>query len=288
MASYILGVLSGVSLVLILSGLFLGGFSKESEIELMDKTSNPIEDKPIYHGASSYYRSIGTIYLGDRGKGAATIMGGTGRISGIALLDGRPLSGLKLRLFLNMEAFSQWVETDENGLYTVNVPFGSYSINGYEFDIAVANDVLSGKVLSANSTQYIEKIFVNETDNREGLEFEFLTPIEKYTTNAIFDAEGEVLLKWASVDNAKYYGLHITAKKQDIDEDERYIIGWPDIPKLKTNQINISKYINKFPTGYVFDYHVFAYTGEDNYINSTARNYENFDFKLYGLTRPSS
>ncbi|BCL69442.1 hypothetical protein TUMSATVNIG1_13910 [Vibrio nigripulchritudo] len=72
-----------------------------------------------------------------------------------------------------MEAFTQWVETDENGVYTASVPFGDYSINGYEFDFDFLNNVLSGKILSENSTRFIEKVTIDSSGEGKGLKFNF-------------------------------------------------------------------------------------------------------------------
>ncbi|CCO48533.1 conserved hypothetical protein [Vibrio nigripulchritudo SOn1] len=285
--SFIYGFFCGVVLVLLFGLIFQYQLKSIPEGNLYNE-EHAVKGKPIFNGASSYYKSnSGIIYLGERGKGLPTITNGAGSISGVATIDGRTLKGLKLRLLLNMEAFTQWVETDENGVYTASVPFGDYSINGYEFDLDFLNNVLSGKILSENSTRFIEKVTIDSRGEGKGLEFNFLTPITKKTTNVIFDASESVVLKWQSVEEADYYTIHITGKSNRAEDDNRYIVGWPDIPKLKLNELDITQYLNEFPEGFVFDYFVIAFDSENEYINSTAQNHAGYDFKLYGLTKKS-
>jgi len=107
----------------------------------------------------------------------AIVPRGPGRIEGRATLLGQPVANLKLRLALNSRLWSPWLSTDRDGYYSFDLPYGEYSIDGYQLDSNSADRLLPGAVDFPHVIQRVEPLKVDDSGPAQGFEFRYVYPV---------------------------------------------------------------------------------------------------------------
>lgn len=102
---------------------------------------------------------------------------GPGRMEGRVTVNDQPVAGLRLRLMLNALLWSPWVSTDSDGVYFFDLPYGTYSIDGYSIDSDSAEQLLSGTMDQARQPTRKDSVVVSASGAGRGLDLEYVEPI---------------------------------------------------------------------------------------------------------------
>ena len=142
-------------------------------------TSDPdeIHLPPEISRRTRFLGSSGT-YSGDFSHGDYRVLSsGPGQIVGAAMVDSKPLAGLRLRFALNGDVMSQWATTGAAGHYEIGVPYGKYLIDGFDLDTETANSVLAGKIEHPQNPISSGTFEVAAGAPGHGLKLEFVDPV---------------------------------------------------------------------------------------------------------------
>jgi hypothetical protein len=135
---------------------------------------------------------------------------GPGTIAGKALVDGKPCSGLKLKLALNGKVWSQWAVTNTLGEYKIKVPYGKYRIDGWNLDEQSSDKVLPGKIHHpAGIFAMFESFSVDEKKNGKGPILYFVNPVKIIQPIGETVLSDDLILEWEPYPNAAFYRIQI-------------------------------------------------------------------------------
>lgn len=135
---------------------------------------------------------------------------GRGKIMGNARVDGTPLTGLRLRLLMNADLKTGWVETGTDGIYKVSVPAAKYVLAGWEIDTESAQKVLPGKIyIRSGLGSEGEILQVDERTPGKGPDLRFATPVTAISPRDVVNLEGEVTFSWEPFPGATEYSLQL-------------------------------------------------------------------------------
>lgn len=246
----------------------------------------------VQHGPEMVYgppdveptkRFLGTsaVYDGkfshDRDRELST---GPGRILGTANVNGKPLPDFRLRLALNGSVMSQWATTDSNGRYEIGVPYGEYRIDGYEFDRATADAVLTGKIGHPRNAYSSGTFEVSGEAPGRGLNFKFVDPVKLDISKKIFSADEEVVIGWEPYPGASEYTVQVFEKADPhAVMGEKAVFPWSQLPVAKEPFINLSDNI-ELKAGHYYRVEVEALSNGWSAISNTGRRYSGFDFEV--------
>jgi len=233
-----------------------------------------VDNKPRFMGTAFRYHG------GFWGGLTNTIDNGEGKILGKVFGDGKPIENLKLRLVLNRESFSPWVSTDSNGSYAISVPFGTYTINGYELDIDSANRVLAGLTERPQMSGSKSEFIVNSFGAGDGLTLNYVKPIDKYTKGQVFDIQDDIVLTWEAYENASTYRISVFKKANPESTSQDYVIGWPVITDVSSSEINLDKYKDLLKPGNYYEFKVIALDEDGRHISKSISKYKEYDFRI--------
>lgn len=146
---------------------------------------------------------------------AVTLAAGDSSIRGLASANGKPISGLKLRLLLNGRGRSQWAVTNSQGVYDVPLPAGDYRVDGYELDQASAHSALSGMTnLRASLALGGEILQAPASASVAGPNFRFARPIEKRPMASTASRSDGATFTWEPYPGATTYRLRLMESEE--------------------------------------------------------------------------
>lgn len=145
-------------------------------------------------------------------EGFGELTAGPGQIDGVATVNGRPVRGLKLRLYIDPNLMSPWTTTDSNGRYQIGVPYGEYRIDGFELDMDSANAILPGKIVYPQNAYSSETFEVSKTAPGRGLNIRFVDPIELEIPKKKFSSDEDIVIRWKSYPGASEYAVQLYEK----------------------------------------------------------------------------
>jgi hypothetical protein len=139
---------------------------------------------------------------------------GEARIIGTARVDGKPLSGLRLRFSLNSRAISGWAVTDASGRYQISVPPGKYVISGFEFDREAANKLLPGKIIQRGCLprgcgEDRPSFEATSVKPGVGINFVFIDPVVLLAPEGEVEIGGELIARWKPYPGAARYRVSL-------------------------------------------------------------------------------
>lgn len=229
-------------------------------------------DKPFLGTSGSYTSSFN--WNGD------VLSSGGGEIVGQATLDGEPLKGLKLRLSLNGSIKSQWVETGEEGLYRLSVPYGEYRIDGYDLDHESANTVLAGKIDAPSHESSSQEFMVGQDIQGLGINLSFVTPIEKSSNYGVYQKGDSFDVSWEPYPEAESYTVQIYIKESPNGFARGAILPPGDEITTTDTKIDLGSVSDQLIPGFYYNVGVRAYSKYGSAISDTAQNYRGVDFKI--------
>lgn len=215
----------------------------------------------------------------DRNK---VLAAGPGAIAGTVRVDGRPATGVKVRLALNGSVMSQWSEVDADGRYAIAVPYGDYRIDGYELDDRTSNAVLGGKTDSPRNNRYHEEDTFTVAEGRAGSgpELQYVDPIVKIGPKGTVSASKAIILEWRPYPKAASYRLQVTGRPDEDDYSNQFqVFGWRERPVVNGTSFDLTGHGAKLRTGYVYTVDISALDAEGKTLVETSHNLRP-DFKV--------
>ncbi len=222
------------------------------------------------------------IYSGNFSGRNQLLAAGPGEIVGQAHANGEPVAGLRLRLALNNSAMSQWAVTDQQGFYRISVPYGSYSLTGFELDGQSANQVLPNKIHRPQNYPYFsdETIEVSSDNTGTGIAFHFVDPVIKKPGKKHYAPDEAITLMWQAYPGAAEYELRLY-QKEDRDSWQRsLVLEWHDRITVFEPQINLAESGITLEPGKYYSYEIYARDQEHRLITATEEKHRGYDFAI--------
>ena len=246
---------------------------------LSENQPNIITSAPTIYSQKKFLGSTGAYSTDFRMNRNIILSSGPGVIKGIVLVNGKPKTDVKLRLALNGSVLSQWAITNSSGEYVIHVPFGKYSIDGYELDRLVANKVLAGKIdhpLNPHSGAVQD---VNDASKGYGLNFNFVDPVIKKTKKQYLVSE-EIILEWEPYPNATDYSVQLFEKKDPNVWSNKTVFSHPNTPVVSEAKINLKTHNIKLKPNYFYVLQVYAKDHNGVILSESHREYNGYDFVI--------
>jgi len=218
---------------------------------------------------------------GGLGSNADTIPEGKGWIRGRITTTDRPISGLKFRVVLNGNAYSQWLISDQNGQYTIKVPYGEYEVSGFELDRETADAALSGLIDAQLWGVSGDSYTVAEFSSVDAVNFLFSKPIQKTTTKLEFNLSEPMILSWGAYPGSDYYEVQLWEAKSDYKYGYyRALFKVHLTPHTNTNSIDLKPFVEQLNPGHFYYFDVVAKDNNGRIISRTINKRETYDFAI--------
>jgi len=246
------------------------------------KLNNIIETAPDISNSKRFLGSTGTYSTHFDSSTANILASGNGSIDGTAKVNGKPLKGLKLKLALNGKVYSQWAVTDNDGKYSISVPYGTYVIDGYQLDSTVANNVLPNKINypHSSSSTLQTKFEVSSTKRGHAFDLKFVDPVEKDMKRNIYHLSDEIILEWKPFPNAVKYEVQIVEKNEPTTWQNKRLFKWPDRPQTFSPLFNLKENNVELTAGKYYSFHITARAKNGEQLSETHQNYSQYDFEV--------
>lgn len=205
---------------------------------------------------------------------------GPGTIIGTSHVNGQPVVGLRLRLMLNGSVASQWATSDADGKYKISVPYGDYVIQGYEFDHAIANQVLAGKITYPRGIYSSESFKVAEGLPGRGLPFKFVDPVIKSFEKKQYSINEDVILEWQAYPGASHYKVQIYEKSDPYTWSNNRLFEWTEKPELLEPKMRLKDHGVKLKSGHFYVVEISALDADMHIISESARKHSGYDFEV--------
>ena len=164
---------------------------------------------------------------------------GPGRLVGTVTLNGKPLEGLRLRLFLDSGIFTQWATSDSGGRYAVAVPLAVYRIVGYAVDPAVADRVLKGKIDSPLNVVWGTPIGVTASEPGSAPSLDFVDPVKKIAPFGEVSAASPIVIEWSAYPNAKSYRVQMFEQSEPTGfREQKELFDFNSQPRVTATRFN--------------------------------------------------
>ncbi|MCP8898121.1 carboxypeptidase-like regulatory domain-containing protein [Gilvimarinus xylanilyticus] len=281
---FVQGVMFGVGVVvvLVLAFLFFGQFIFGGLTPSFTEDSGA-EHSQEYLGVPAIeqgYLGVHSIRRGHWPNKLVVIGAGPGEIVGKVVAEGEPRAGVRLRLYLNGAAQSQWAVSDELGVYRIPVPEGEYRIDGLELDMSVAHATLSGLILSPNIDIDRDNFYARKAEPARGLQVSFVKPVIKNATAKRYGAEEPIVLSWRAYEGAKSYRIQLWEMSSPGGGHAKGLFSWRDTPEVETTEINMRDYATDLKSGLYYYFSVTAFDGQGREISESTGALQSYDFKL--------
>lgn len=240
-------------------------FPSRSE-ETVDQVPPIVEREQFYGSHASWHGEF------PRTARHSVLAGGPGQLTGSVRSDGKPLSGLRLRLALNGAVMSQWATSGADGKYEVAVPHGKYKVNGYELDSDSAHRVLSGKV-DGPRVHFHENEILTVADGRpaKGLDLEFVEPVKRKGPSGEVSAAKPLVVSWEAYPGAVSYRLQLIEQKAPRDyESQKRLFEWRERPLVTGTSANLTERGVKLKKGHYYSVEIEALGDNRRPLSQTA------------------
>ncbi len=219
-------------------------------------------------------------YSGNFAMGTKKVLSsGPGKIIGSFVLNGKPVKGLCIRLALNGSVMSQWAQSNSEGKYTVNVPYGVYQIDGYELDADVANRILTNKIDHPQNPHSSSAQKVDAMNVGYGLNFKFVDPIKK-NIKSKYSISEEVILEWEPYPDASRYSIDIFEKSDPNVWSNKRIFKQSMTPIVTEPRINLTERDANLKVGHFYVVQIYARDKEGEMLSLSPRIHQGYDFQI--------
>ncbi|PWK46343.1 hypothetical protein [Pleionea mediterranea] len=256
-------------------------FFFESMYENNLVSSKEVVDSPPSIKAQKKYLGSNAVFSGKFVKNRNVLASGSGEIIGKAMLNGNPVSGLKLRLALNGSIMSQWSITNSEGVYSVSMPYAEYKIDGFELDSNSANALLAGKIDHPQNAHSTGNFEVSKEKKGQGLVFRFVDPIKKNITKNKYSVSDDVTLKWAAYSGASAYDIQLYEKTDPHAYiGDKALFEWSSRPRVSDTSFNLKEHGVELKVGNFYELEIYARDNSMRVISQTYRIHSGYDFEV--------
>jgi hypothetical protein len=221
--------------------------------------------------ASRRYLGSHARYSGDFPTRRDTVLAsGPGHLAGMITAAGRPVKGLRLRLMLNGSVMSPWGESDADGRYVIDVPYGRYQINGYELASATADAVLPGKIENSRNDHASDVFVVSAEHAGRAPNLDFVDPVRKREALGDVSRKQPIVVGWEPYPGAHSYQIQLL---EWDDEGHRksvnYVFDPRDNPVVMDTTFNPADYAVELKKGHYYALTIFALDEKQNELAQT-------------------
>jgi hypothetical protein len=202
-------------------------------------------------------------------------------IGNITSDDGKPVVGLKIKLALNGNVYSQWASTDSDGKYEISAPPGNYRVDGYKLDYANANEVLGGKTDYPHNPHSTGIIKLEAGQKTRALDLKYVDPVNNISPKGEFSLSNPVDISWDPYPNAKYYRVQIIEQKNPRDYKSHVrLFKWEEKPFVGVPSLDLSKHGVKLKKNYFYSVEVEALDKDMSMLSKSSRSFDSVNFKV--------
>ncbi|WP_020209168.1 fibronectin type III domain-containing protein [Gilvimarinus chinensis] len=270
----------GIIVVLALAFLFFGQFIFGGVTPSFTENSGVEREYLGVPAIQQGYLGVHSTRLGHFPDKLVVIGAGPGEIVGKVVAEGEPRAGVKLRLFLNGAAQSQWAVSDELGVYRISAPEGEYRIDGLELDMAAAHVALAGLTLSPNIDIDSDTFYVRKSEPAQGLRISFVKPVIKNATAKRYGADEPIVLSWREYEGAKSYRIQLWEMSSPGGGHATGLFNWQDTPEVEATEVNIRDYAPGLKPGLYYSFSVTAFDNRGRELSKSTGALQGYDFKL--------
>lgn len=172
MKIFVLGFCSAVILLIVFGFLYIGQRDNVEWI-MVDSNEQPIRSNEEDSNSTqtrfvSASRSVSPTYFNRTSNqrlelkdSKVELEEGEAVLSGKVTIQGNPIEGVRLALYLDENLMTEWAETDKNGIYNISVPGNTYEITGYYIESSKAKESFKGRFQIVDRNNFTLPIKVN-------------------------------------------------------------------------------------------------------------------------------
>ena len=276
----VIGVGFGIGFAVVI-GISLKIYTDEV---LESQFSNPTletSDVPEIKPSAKFLDSTGRTSNGFKYRDSSILSAGPGKITGKVLANNKPLEGLQFRLALNGAAQSQYTITDEDGQYTVNVPYGTYRIDGYQLNMDTAHKVLTGYINEPYMEHVSDKFEVDSNQVGRGITLEFVKAIKKDISEKVYSVSEPIILEWETYPGASHYSIQLFEKEDPYKmRGNRGIYSLQSLPTTRKPLVNINDYGKLLKPKYFYTVRITAFNSKGKILSYSPKQYYGYDFEI--------
>jgi hypothetical protein len=205
---------------------------------------------------------------------------GRGFLQGEVRANGKPVSGLKLRLVAELGSLTEWGTSNADGYYSIAVPPGQYKLRGWEIDADSASKTIAGKIVNPATSRNLPPHFLTVTTDTatSALDLEFIDPIVR-----VRPANGEAItsatvFEWKPYPGATYYRMYMQSFGTTPDGEPRdvFVLWHPSLMGTTTTAVAAGFMLR---SGHYYTWKLRAYNTKETCISETANDIALFRMK---------
>lgn len=211
---------------------------------------------------------------------AKSLLGGDATLQGTILADGKPATGLRLRLALNGSVLSQWGEVDARGQYRISVPAGKYRIDGYELDSSSADKVLANLIDSPNNEHDRPSFSLGATETVEATSLHYVKPVIIESPVGEIRVTNDTVIRWQAYPGASQYRIQVEeALTLKNFSNRSMLFTWEERPLTGETEFRLGKNASRIQSGKQYFVHIQALDIDGQVISESANKFGNHHFK---------
>lgn len=276
----VIGAGFGIGFVVVI-GIYLKIYTEQMLETRASSSALVTSDVPELKPHAKFLDSPGITSGGFQYRDSSILSAGPGEITGKVLANNKPVEGLQFRLALNGSVYSQYTVTDESGQYTVNVPFGTYRIDGYRLNMDVANEVLAGFINKPYMEHVSDEFDVDNNQAGRGITLEFVDAIKKNISQKAFKASEPIILEWEPHPGASAYSIQLYEKEDAYKRrGNRGIYSNQSTPIVREPILNIKDYGKHLKPRYFYTVKITALGSKGKILSYSPDKYYGYDFEI--------
>jgi hypothetical protein len=212
-----------------------------------------------------------------------TLASGPGRIVGMITVDGKPRSGVRIRLVLNEGVMSQWATSGGDGRYSVELPYGEYEVSGFELDSEILDQTLGGKTDNPRSNHMMGEIRTTVGPDKPGagIDLDYVDPVVVTGPTGDVSLARPIVLSWKPYPNATAYRIQLSEFKRRGDyRDQRFVFDWSDQPVVQGTTLDLTSVHAPLKKDYYYQVNVDALDDSKSPISTSGNRFLDADFHV--------
>ncbi len=240
-----------------------------------------VNKAPELSEEEKYLGTMGS-YSGDFLDNRAGVLAeGEGKIVGKITVHTKPVRGVRVRLALNGSVYSRWAESDSDGKYILQVPYGEYRIDGYEIDIKSANKYLKGKINNPQNRHSRTRFVVELDKDGMGVNLDFVEPVKVIGPEGEISLTDEIIARWEDYPGATTYVVQLY-ENEDLYQfaSRSRIFNWQERPQVSEPKLNLKEHGLQLKKGFYYTVAVMALDSQGKTMSETPHVSEVKHFKV--------
>ena len=205
---------------------------------------------------------------------------GEAAIQGTAFAEGKPATGLRVRLMLNGSVASQWGEVDESGTYRIPVPSGRYRIDGHEIDKSTADLVLPELIGAPSSHLRQQEFSLASGESGQVSALHYIRPVVIVAPTGETHITPETVIRWQPYLGASKYRVQIEEARTFSNIGKvNYLFSWESRPVTSSPEFKLGEHVARIHPGKLYNVHIQAIADDGRVISESAVEFGKHHFK---------